>query len=424
MTNLEVLEGICAVPPYIICAGSADLTIRDRSFAMPVVKEDRKILRPYLVVGTLLIGAVAVFAYDARTVIDAEEAEEDSSKALVLMGSFLNGLQQTQIEQQRFLLTGDAAHLQSYQQEKERSVNRISALKQVVANEGFSGLLPRIDAIEETQVNYINELDSAVQRSSKQDASALTKSGESRLARFHLQQIQLLLTDTESDITGMRQATNEHVAFSVKRASISILLVTILLIAILGLGYGNTSRAFATNRKLAEQLAHEAMHDALTLLPNRRFFNDWLEKSVAMAQRNNFSIAILFIDLDGFKQVNDRFGHDAGDQVLKVTAGRFQDLMRESDLLARLGGDEFAILVSQAPANEALSVFAERIVGAMAEHISIGSEATKVGASIGIAVFPRDAQTVDSLIRASDEAMYQAKALGKNRYCFAPSPLL
>ena len=391
---------------------------------MVVMKEDRKILRPYLVVGALLIAAVAVFAYDARTIVDVEEAEEDSSKVLLLMGSFLNGLQQTQIEQQRFHLTGDAAHLQSYQQEKERSVNRISALKQVFANEGLSVSLQRIDTIEKVLVDYINELDSAIQRSSKQDASAVTRSGESRLTRFYLQQIQLLLTDLESDITEMRVATNAHVAFSVKRASISILVVTILLIAILGLGYRNTSRAFAINRKLAEQLAHEAMHDALTLLPNRRFFNDWLEKSVAMAQRNDFSIAILFIDLDGFKQVNDRLGHDAGDQVLRVTAGRFQELMRGSDLLARMGGDEFAVLVSQAPVNEALSVFAERIVGAMAEPIMIGSAAAKVGASVGIAVFPRDAQTVDSLVRASDEAMYQAKALGKNRYCFAASPLL
>jgi diguanylate cyclase (GGDEF)-like protein len=400
------------------------LTIRDRSFALTIVKEDRRILRPYLVVGAFLIAAVAAFVYDARTIIDAEEAEEDSSKTLLLTGSFLNGLQQTQIEQQRFLLTGDAAHLQSYQQEKGRSVNRISALKQVVANEGLSRSLPRIDTIEKTQVNYINELDSAVQRSSKQGDSALTKSRESRLARFHLQQIQMLLADMERDITEMRQATNEHVAFSVQRASVSILVVTILLIAILSLGYRNTSRAFVTNRELTGQLAHEAMHDTLTLLPNRRFFNNWLEKSVAIAQRNNFPIAIMFIDLDGFKQVNDRFGHNAGDQVLRVTTGRFQDLTRGSEVLARLGGDEFAILVSPAPANEALSVLAGRIVSAMAAPINIGSEAVTVGASIGIAVFPRDAETVDSLVRASDEAMYQAKARGKNQYYFASSLLL
>ena len=144
----------------------------------------------------LLIAAVTVFAYDARTIIDAEEAEEDSSKALLLMGSFLNGLQQTQIEQQRFLLTRDAAHLQSYQQEQGRSVNRIAALKQGLAEEGLRGSLPRIDAIEKTQADYFNELDHAVEPSSKQGESTLTKLGESRLARFQLQQIQMLLADT------------------------------------------------------------------------------------------------------------------------------------------------------------------------------------------------------------------------------------
>lgn len=387
------------------------------------MQEDRKILRPYLVVGALLIAAVTVFVYDARTIIDAEEAEEDSSKILLLMGSFLNGLQQTQIEQQRFLLTRDASQLQAYQREKVRSDNRISALRQLVSEGGpGESLLKRIDAITRTQAQYFSELDNILESSSKQGESASARREESRPAQVYLQQIQLLLADTERDITEFRQEINEHVGFSVQRASISIMVVSVLLIAILALGYRNTSRAFATNRRLTEQLAHEAMHDPLTLLPNRRFFNDWLGKSVAMAQRNDFSIAVLFIDLDGFKQVNDRFGHDAGDQVLRVTAERFRRFMRGSEVLARLGGDEFAILVSQAPSDEALSTFAKRIIDAMAEPISIGSEVARVGVSIGIAVLPRDAQTVEALIRASDAAMYQAKAGGKNQYCFAPAP--
>lgn len=391
---------------------------------MSAIRDDRKTLRPYLVVAVLLIVAVGFFVNDARTIIGAEEAEEDSSKILLLMGSFLNGLQQTQIELQQFLLTGDPAHLRSYQQERERSINRIPALKQIVKKDGPSGSSPRIESAAETQVKYLDELDRMVHlRSNPSDATPV-KVEESRTARLHLQQIQLLFADIERDITEMRQATNEHVAFSVQRASISVLIVSILLIAILGIGYRSTSHALATNRRLTEQLLHEAMHDTLTLLPNRRFFNDWLEKSVAMAQRNHFSNAVLFIDLDGFKQVNDRFGHDAGDQVLRVSANRFQGLMRGSDVLARLGGDEFAVLVSQSPVNQELSVFAERLIGSMADSISIGSEAVKVGISIGIAVFPRDAKTADSLIRASDEAMYSAKAQGKNQHCFAPSPVV
>ena len=408
---------------YIIRTGaSTGLAVRKDSIVMAAIRDDRKTLRPYLVVAVLLIAAVGFFVNDARTIIDAEEAEEDSSKILLLMGSFLNGLQQTQIELQQFLLTGDPAHLRSYQQEKERSINRIPGLKQIVEKDGPSGSLPRIASVAETQVKYLEQLDRMVHLRSNQSDATPVKVEESRTARLHLQQIQLLLADIERDITEIRQAINEHVAFSVQRASISILIVSFLLIAILGLGYRNTSYALATNRRLTEQLAHEAMHDTLTLLPNRRFFNDWLKKSVAMAQRNHFSIAVLFIDLDGFKLVNDRFGHDAGDQVLRVTADRFQGLMRGSDVLARLGGDEFAVLVSQSPVNEELAVFADRLICSMAEPISIGSEAVKVGISIGIAVFPRDAKTADSLIRASDEAMYSAKAHGKNQHCFAPSP--
>ena len=179
-----------------------------------------------------------------------------------------------------------------------------------------------------------------------------------------------------------------------------------------------TARAFAANRRLAEQLELEATHDALTQLPNRRFFLDWMNRSIAMASRNKFSVALYFIDLDGFKQVNDRYGHDAGDEVLRVAAKRFLGLKRESDLLVRLGGDEFAILVAQAPDNEQLSSFAARIIAALDAPISIGDETAKVGASIGIAVFPRDAGSEDALIGAADQAMYQAKQTGKNRCCF------
>ena len=401
----------------------SELKSDHRTSHAPIMNQERKILLPYLLVGALLIVSVAFFVYDARTIIDAEETEEDSSKILLMMGSYLNGLQQTQIEQYQFLLSGEDRRLQSYELEKQRSINRIAALHQVVA-EDFHESLPKIDAIQKIQTMYLSELDKSVQA---QVGARQPKRGrfvESRYVQFYLQQIQLLLAQTEADINEIRQTINQNVSFSVKRASISIVLVAVLLITILGLGYWTTARALAENRLLAETLAHEATHDTLTLLPNRRYFLGWLDKTIAMAQRNKFSIALYFIDLDGFKQVNDLFGHEAGDEVLRVATSRFQGLLRESDLLARLGGDEFAILVSQAPKNEELSALAERILAALAAPIGIGRQTAGVGASVGIAVFPRDADSSDSLLRAADEAMYQAKAQGKNRYCFyAPSPV-
>lgn len=384
------------------------------------MKED-KILLPYLLVGALLIVSVALFAYDARTIVSAEETEEDFSSVLLKMGNYLNGLQHVQIHQYEFLLTGDKESLRSYYEEKENSIKLISALRRVIT-EDFRDSVPKINAVDKVQARYLVELDRAVQSHAEAGLAAASSSKENLKVQLYLQQIQLLLAQMEADIAEVRQATNQNVAFSVKRASISIVVVAVLLITILGVGYRVTSRALAVNRGLAEQLAHDATHDTLTLLPNRRFFNGWLSKSIALAQRNKFSMALYFIDLDGFKQVNDLYGHDAGDEVLRAAARRFQGLTRESDLLARLGGDEFAILVSQAPEHEELSALAQRIVASLAPPISIRSKAVSVGASIGIAIFPRDADCADLLVRAADEAMYQAKTRGKGQYCFFASP--
>ena len=385
-----------------------------------ITRAERKILLPYLLVCALLIVSVALFIYDARTIIAVEETEEDFSKILLMMGSYLNGLQRTQIDQHEFLLSCDTTHLGRYAQEKLRCATRIDSLRRLVA-EDFPDSSPKIDVIGDIQSRYLSELDKTIAAFSQSGCaiSRATTDGENKFSPYYLQQIQLLLAQTEVDIAEVRQGINAKVATSVYRASVITGIVAVLLIAILGFGYRITSRALVDNRRLAEQLAHEATHDALTHLPNRRYFHDWLQKSMAMAQRMNFSLALYFIDLDGFKLVNDQYGHDVGDEVLRVATKRFQGLMRESDLLVRLGGDEFAILVSQAPGAEELAQLAERMISALSPPIKVGSAEPTIGASIGIAVFPRDASDSDALIRASDEAMYRAKERGKGQYCFA-----
>jgi diguanylate cyclase (GGDEF)-like protein/PAS domain S-box-containing protein len=173
-----------------------------------------------------------------------------------------------------------------------------------------------------------------------------------------------------------------------------------------------------TQRKL-EQLAS---FDALTGVPNRRLLNDRLEQTLRRMQRRNDGLAVMFIDLDGFKNVNDTCGHAIGDLALQAVAARLQKCVRSTDSVGRLGGDEFAIVLDGArlPADAAL--VGERIVAAMAEPLSLEGHRLTLAASIGIAVYPDDGTDAATLLRNADAAMYEVKQAGRNGFRFSAHP--
>jgi diguanylate cyclase (GGDEF)-like protein/PAS domain S-box-containing protein len=160
----------------------------------------------------------------------------------------------------------------------------------------------------------------------------------------------------------------------------------------------------------ARELAH---HDALTGLPNRRLLDDRLTQALAAARRANGRVAVLLLDLDRFKPINDAHGHEAGDAVLKVVAGRLQDCVRESDTVARVGGDEFVVMLALRGGQHAARV-AEKILAALAEPIPVAAARCEIGGSIGVSVYPDDADEKEELLKYADRAMYNAKAAGRN----------
>lgn len=164
-----------------------------------------------------------------------------------------------------------------------------------------------------------------------------------------------------------------------------------------------------------EQLAH---YDALTHLPNRSLFYDRLEQAMVTAKRGKRSLALLFIDLDGFKQVNDMHGHHVGDLLLVKVAERLRLCIRESDTLARLGGDEFTIILNDTHAKEDVARLAIKVVESIAQPFDLEGQWVHVGASIGIARYPDDAPSKGTLLIVADKAMYAAKAAGKGIYRF------
>jgi diguanylate cyclase (GGDEF)-like protein/PAS domain S-box-containing protein/hemerythrin-like metal-binding protein len=176
-----------------------------------------------------------------------------------------------------------------------------------------------------------------------------------------------------------------------------------------------------TERKKSEQhIWHQANFDRLTDLPNRSLFFDRLSKELSQARRSNTHVALLFMDLDGFKPVNDRFGHDAGDVVLRAVAKRWKNCIRETDTLARLGGDEFAVIVGDLAVPDMVAPVAGKLIEALASPISLpNGRECQVGVSVGVSIFPENATELDSLLKVADAAMYESKAQGKNTCCFS-----
>lgn len=175
-----------------------------------------------------------------------------------------------------------------------------------------------------------------------------------------------------------------------------------------------------TERKRAEgKLTQMALYDQLTGLPNRTNFFDKLEFSLSNARRNKSVVALLFIDLDGFKTVNDTLGHAMGDHLLKEVAQRLRANIRESDTVARMGGDEFTVILNNIQDIESTSGMAIKIIDAINQPIEFGGNTGHVGASIGIAIYPDHANSINSLINAADSAMYKAKAGGKNKFAIS-----
>lgn len=174
-----------------------------------------------------------------------------------------------------------------------------------------------------------------------------------------------------------------------------------------------------TDQKLHEEkLAHLASHDTLTGLPNRRHFEQALPRHLALANRNQQNCHLMFVDLDGFKPINDTYGHDNGDQVLKEIAGRLENTVRMSDTVARFGGDEFVIILPNVHDRPAAEGIAQKVLAACRDPIPIGQSELQLGASIGLAMYPDDAQDPQVLLKLADDAMYMAKMSGRNTYRF------
>jgi diguanylate cyclase (GGDEF)-like protein len=223
----------------------------------------------------------------------------------------------------------------------------------------------------------------------------------------------------EEQLAAARRARR---AYLWRAAGGSLLLV--LVVAILG----RMSRQLAQGRRRAveEHIAHAnriehlAYHDGLTGLPNRSLFSKLLGQAISLARRNDRRLAVLFLDLDRFKSINDTLGHDAGDQLLQEVARRLRGCLRESDTVARLGGDEFVVLLPEMRSEKEVGIVAQKLLSATAHPFLLAGLEFRVTASIGVSAYPQDGLDEETLTKHADIAMYQAKEDGKNTFrCYS-----
>jgi diguanylate cyclase (GGDEF)-like protein/PAS domain S-box-containing protein len=177
-------------------------------------------------------------------------------------------------------------------------------------------------------------------------------------------------------------------------------------------------RDVSAARAMAVQMTHSAQHDFLTGLPNRMLFNDRVSRAIALAPRHRKKVAVLFLDLDGFKHINDSLGHPTGDKLLQSIAVRLGACIRSTDTVSRQGGDEFVVLLSEVEHEEDPAITARRILRAVAEAHSIDQHDLHVTTSIGVSIYPDDGLDAETLIKNADTAMYQAKENGRQSYQF------
>jgi len=169
---------------------------------------------------------------------------------------------------------------------------------------------------------------------------------------------------------------------------------------------------------MEEEIRTLALYDHLTGLPNRTLFNERLKKAISNAQVNRSTLAVLFLDLDLFKMVNDTFGHTWGDELLKIVSTRLQSILRDVDTVARVGGDEFIILIDNPPEENYVQGVAERILNSIKQSFKFNSNEIYITVSIGIAIYPSDGKDAETLVKNADIAMYKSKELGKNKFQF------
>lgn len=380
----------------------------------------REIVFPLVMAAITLLLAVAWVVFAAFNLIDNVALKSKLDEARHASVSLLSAIVDAETGQRGYLITNNATFLEPYNHARAHAVETMAKLSLRAGD--FPELKPGIKSLQKLIDKKFRIIDSTLQiqlnAGSYAPHLALTKDhGQAVMSRIRgeLKMADVFLSEKE------RYLHNE-INSRLKQAITGAVLLLLVMIGILLFAYHRTVYLFDQTikaQKIADRLDYQAGHDVLTDIPNRRNFEQTLKRVLAMSARNRETFGLLYLDLDGFKKVNDQYGHDVGDEALIVVIERFTEALRESDFLARIGGDEFALIVQNYKEKSELELLAIRIIESLGKDILVSGRQVHLGVSIGIACYPSDARGTDALVAKADAAMYRAKETGRNRVCFA-----
>ncbi len=374
---------------------------------------ENKIAVVLLGCGMLLLAALAGGFYLQYLNDLAELSRLASTRRLLALEETLTSLQDVRIHQGGLLITGKPIYLQKFDESRQQLARNIEQLDALYAGADAHDR-KALQELERLYALKVSELMAAAELERTNGFDVARAMFMSRNTDDYGTGIRILIEHLKARAQESSTATNQligHQHTQLMSSAVGVFILALLCGALVNM---SLRREVRERQHLAQQLQHEATHDALTGLPNRRSFMHELDRALARARRSGSMIAILFIDLDGFKRINDELGHHTGDELLKHVAHRFEVSLRKSDLVARLGGDEFAV-IADANTCDSLEQLAERLIATVSVPLIEGHEDWRISASIGLAFYPVDAQDGTALLSEADAAMYRAKRQGKGR---------
>lgn len=385
------------------------------SYAAPALPVRRSAFP--LVLALVLITAMSLFF--VRELVDLRQAMgqlRQNDAARIQVRDVLVDLLHAETGQRGFLLTGDPAYLESYQLGRAGVRDKLAQAEQSGYHDAqFFANVRRLALVAESK---LDELDRTVQLGKRGDDAALAIVREG-FGQAKMREARRLIQDEVARLRVARGAIVDGFDEGVLRAALILVLMLSTVVAMAVHAWRSLSAAARRNDELAGRLALEASHDALTGLPNRRFFDRWARRLVAGSQRSGKPFTLLAIDLDRFKAVNDTHGHAAGDEVLVEVARRFQSVLRGGEFLARVGGDEFMVLMEGDFTRNEVTSIGRRLIDCLYPSLHPALADNLVGASIGAASFPLNGTDVEGVMQAADDALYASKHGGRGVLSFS-----
>jgi diguanylate cyclase (GGDEF)-like protein len=353
----------------------------------------------------VLIAGMQVASWTREAVVLSARQSLISAQLLELR-NLQDGFFDLETGQRGYLLTGDDLYLQSYA-EGQRGFSQASARLQQLFRDDPS-VLRQVDALAALGRQKAAQAAQAIDLRKKSGLAAVLADPQQRPSVEVMIQFRSAMKTLIAELDKARADVIAREVAGYQTISTLGLDVNALVFLLVVVGIGFLSLSIHRLNELQRDREQEAMHDALTGLPNRRYLSEWLAVALSAAKRSGRPLTLLFLDLDGFKGVNDHFGHAAGDRVLRSIGERLRQAMRKSDFVARLGGDEFVAGLPDAPP-PALSLLIDRVQRSISSAPIPELEDGAISASIGVAWFPGDGEDAAALIAAADRAMYEVK---------------